>query len=99
MIVDVDESPIFTKVVKKLHTNQKADLNEAVRAIRENPLVGEAKVGDLSEYRVHKFRMANQLTLLAYKYEEGAGLSPSVLKLVALGSHENFYRDLKIRTP
>ena len=99
MIVDVEESPIFTKAVKKLHTNQKVDLNEAVKAIRENPLVGEAKVGDLNGYRVLKSRTANQLTLPACKYEEGAGRSRTVLKLVALGSHGNFYRDLKNRTP
>ena len=29
--------------------------------------------------------------LLGYAYEEGA----LVLELIALGSHENFYRDLK----
>ena len=57
----------------------------------EEPLLGEQKKGDLSFMRVYKFKMVNQLTLLGYSYEDGA----LVLELMALGSHENFYRDAK----
>jgi len=39
--------------------------------------------------RVYKFKMQNQLTLLAYL------LSQEQITLLALGSHENFYQDLK----
>ncbi len=35
--------------------------------------------------------MTNQLVLLAYSFD----LEEEVLVLLALGSHENFYRDLK----
>jgi hypothetical protein len=35
--------------------------------------------------------MVKQLTLLGYSYEDGA----IVLELLVLGSHENFYRDIK----
>jgi hypothetical protein len=35
--------------------------------------------------------MNNQLTLLAYSYEEQI----ITLTLLALGGHENFYRDIK----
>jgi hypothetical protein len=35
--------------------------------------------------------MVKQLTLLGYSYEDGA----IVLELIALGSHENFYRNVK----
>jgi len=35
--------------------------------------------------------MNKQLTLLGYSFDDGA----LVLELIALGSHENFYRDLK----
>ena len=41
--------------------------------------------------RVHKFKMVKQLTLLGYSYEDGA----IILELIALGTHENFYRDAK----
>lgn len=54
-------------------------------------MAGEKKRGDLAYLRVYKFSMCNQLTLLGYSYEAGE----LVLQLIALGSHENFYRDVK----
>ncbi|MEO9654919.1 type II toxin-antitoxin system RelE/ParE family toxin [Marinomonas sp.] len=90
-IRNVLQSSSFKKAVKKLHKNQKADLDNAVRELIENPLLGELKKGDLSFMRVHKFKMVKQLSLLGYSYEDGT----VVLELIALGSHENFYRDTK----
>ncbi len=55
------------------------------------PLLGEQKKGDLSFLRVYKFRMVKQLTLLGYSYQDDSLL----LEVIALGPHENFYRDLK----
>ncbi|WP_375646672.1 type II toxin-antitoxin system RelE/ParE family toxin [Bartonella sp. TT29SHDZB] len=81
----------FKKTVKKLHANQKKDLDQAVRVIMKTPTIGQAKTGDLSGVFVYKFKMAKQLTLLAYSYEDHT----ITLTLLALGSHENFYRDLK----
>ncbi len=81
----------FKKAVKKLHKNQKVDLDNAVRELMENPLLGEQKKGDLSFMRVYKFKMVKQLTLLGYSYEDGT----VVLELITFGSHENFYRDAK----
>lgn len=83
-------SPTFSRSVKRLRKNQKADLDDAVRSIIANPAVGEAKVGDLAGVRVLKFRMVNQLCLLAYMQPDS-----DTLELLALGVHENFYRDLK----
>ena len=77
--------------MKKLHQNQKKDLDKAVKELIDNPLLGEQKKGDLSFLRVHKFNMVKQLTLLGYSYEDGT----VTLELIALGSHENFYRDIK----
>ena len=57
----------------------------------ENPLSGEQKKGDLLFLRVCKFKMVKQLTLLGYSYEDDS----VTLELIALGSHENFYRDVK----
>ena len=85
------QTPSFKKTVKKLHKNQKADLDQAVRELIENPMVGEQKKGDLYFLHVIKFKMLKQLTLLGYSYEDGA----IALELIALGSHENFYRDVK----
>ncbi len=81
----------FAKAVKKLHKNQKEDLDKAIKAISLNVDVGEEKIGDLIGVRVYKFSMQKQLTLLAYVYNE----SEITLTMLAIGSHENFYRDLK----
>jgi len=90
-ITQVLQTPTFKKAVKKLHANQKKDLDNAIKALMEDPLLGEQKKGDLSFLRVHKFKMVKQLTLLGYSYEDGT----VILELMALGSHENFYRDVK----
>ena len=81
----------FKKQVKKLHKNQKKDLDKAVRKIIQDPAIGACKKGDLSGIQVYKFKMVKQLTLLAYEYNN----DKVQLFLLALGSHENFYRGLK----
>ncbi|WP_350656401.1 type II toxin-antitoxin system RelE/ParE family toxin [Psychrobacter sp. S1-30-MNA-CIBAN-0213] len=90
--LSVIQSHSFKKAVKKLHKNQKADLDDAVRAINDNPNLGVQKVGDLSSVRVYKFKMLKQLTLLAYQIDDGQ----LVLTLLMIGTHENFYRDVKL---
>lgn len=89
--IKVLQTPSFKKAVKKLHKNQKSDLDSAVKTLFESPTIGEQKKGDLSFMRVYKFKMAKQLTLLGYSYEDGA----LVLELMTLATHENFYRDAK----
>ena len=83
-------TPSFVRATKKLHRPQKEDLDEAVRAISADPEIGEAKVADLAGVRVYKFRLSNQLCLLAYRV-----LDEESIKLLTFGPHENFYRDLK----
>ncbi len=85
------QTPSFKKAVKKLKPNQKKELDSAVKELMENPTLGEQKKGDLSFLRVHKFKMNKQLTLLGYSFNDGM----LTLELMALGTHENFYRDLK----
>jgi len=85
------QTPTFKKTVKKLKPNQKKDLDTAVKALMENPDLGERKKGDLVFLRVYKFKMNKQLALLGYSFDDGA----LTLQLMALGSHENFYRDIK----
>jgi len=83
-------TPTFERTVKKLHRQQKTELDEAVRTIASQPETGEAKVGDLVGVQVYKFRMGNMLCLLAYRI-----LDENTIKLLMVGPHENFYRDLK----
>ncbi|MDD2744342.1 MAG: type II toxin-antitoxin system RelE/ParE family toxin, partial [Rhodocyclaceae bacterium] len=40
-------TPTFERSAKKLHKQQKADLDLAIRAIAADPAIGESKVGDL----------------------------------------------------
>ncbi len=83
-------TPTFERTVKKLHGQQKADLDAAVTAVACDVSIGEAKMGDLVGIGVYKFRMVNQLCLLSYRI-----LDASSIKLLTVGPHENFYRDLK----
>ena len=83
-------TPTFERVVKKLHRSQKVDLDDAVKAVMGDPAIGEMKVGDLAGVQVYKFRMNKQQCLLAYRV-----LNDETLKLLVVGPHENFYRDLK----
>ena len=90
-VTQVLQTPTFKKAVKKLKPSQKQNLDEAVRELRNNPILGEKKKGDLDFLRVHKFKMSKQLTLLGYSYDKGK----LTLELMTRGTHENFYRDLK----
>jgi addiction module RelE/StbE family toxin len=83
-------TPTFDRVAKKLHRKQKADLDTAVAKISDDPEIGEDKVGDLAGVRVFKFRISKQEYLLSYRV-----VDEDCIKLLALGSHENYYRDLK----
>lgn len=82
-------TPTFERATKKLHQKQKADLDAAVRAVAADVKTGEAKVGDLAGIRVYKFRLVNQLCLLSYRV-----IDEETIKLLTVGPHENFYRDL-----
>ena len=86
----VKQTNTFKKSVKKLSKQQKEELDEAVKDILSNPLIGIQKRGDLSFLSVYKFKMNKQLTLLGYNYEN----KKLVLTLLQVGSHENFYRDI-----
>ena len=87
--VSVTQSTVFARAYKKLHQQQKQDVDKAVEVIVSDPLAGEAKRGDLAGVYVYKFKSQNQLMLLAYEFD------PKTRHLLLLGSHENFYRELK----
>jgi len=88
---NVLQSPAFRKAVKKLKPNQKMELDTAIKTLMAKPALGEQKKGDLAFLRVYKFKMNKQLTLVGYSFDDDT----LTLELMALGSHGNFYRDLK----
>jgi len=83
------QSRQFKKSYKKLFPNQLPETNIAINKIIANPQIGEKKNGDLSWLRVYKFKCLGALILIGYSAKD------QMLTFVALGSHENFYRDLK----
>lgn len=88
--------PTFTRAAKKLHTKDKAELDSAVRSIATSPNVGEEKRGDLVGVFVYKFKINQQEVLLAYEFLPNKQV-PEEVVLLAVGAHENFYRNLKGR--
>ncbi len=89
--MQVFQTNTFKKAYKKLHENQLKAVNEAIRDSMKDPKLGILKKGDLNTVRVYKFKISTQLMLLAYSFEEHT----LILTLLALGSHENFYRNPK----
>lgn len=84
------QTPAFKKKYKKLHTTQQQIVKDAITKISEQLDIGVMKKGDLVGVRIYKFKANNQEILLAYSVS-----ATQELILLALGSHENFYRDLK----
>jgi mRNA-degrading endonuclease RelE of RelBE toxin-antitoxin system len=81
--------PGFKKAYKKLHSNERKVVDKAIKEIIKDPGVGEEKKGDLAEVFVYKFKFHTKEFLLGYEW------CPKERLLLALGVHENFYRDLK----
>jgi len=61
------QMPRFKNYVKKLPRPFQQVILDAVEGVVANPEVGDLKKGDLAGFRVHKFRMGRQLTLMAYR--------------------------------
>ncbi len=85
------QSNLFKRRIKKLHKNEKQALDDSVKAIVKDPTIGTAKVGDLKGVLVYKYKLSTTQYLLAYSHDK----EQEVITLLAHGSHENFYRDLK----
>lgn len=89
MSILLEQKPAFKRAYKKLHANQRNDIHTAIRVVLADPTMGQEKKGDLSGVFVYKFDCVNQQFLLAYQWDESKRV------LLAVGPHENFYRDLK----
>lgn len=84
------QSRSFEKKVKKFNEKEKNELDNEIKQIIQNPLIGTEKKGDLRGVFVHKFNLQNQLYLLSYRFTKEESL-----ELIMIGPHENYYRDLK----
>ena len=81
--------PPFRKFVKNQIRALQLSIEDEIEKIIENPATGESKMGDLLGFRVHIFAFKKQKLLIAYK------VSPDEMLFYRIGSHENFYRNLK----
>ena len=90
---EVFQTRRFSRQYKKLYDNTAADVDSAVDEVKKNPEIGERKKGDLAALRVFKFHSKGQVYLLGYTLDDGVRL----IYLEAVGPHENFYRDLKVK--
>lgn len=93
----------FKRFVKKAHKPLQLAISDEVDEVCEQPYEGEAKVGDLLGFYVWKFRFNRQEYLIAYRpppKEVADAASNLVIEFLVIdfykvGSHENFYEDLK----
>ena len=83
--------PKYNRIKKKFPLLFRKKLNDIEDNIASNPLVGEEKKIDIKGIRVHKFKLLDQQILLACQVNE---VQKEVI-FIAVGGHENFYRDLK----
>jgi hypothetical protein len=81
--------PPFLHFVKKQPKPLVLGIRDEVGKVVSNPILGEMKVGDLAEIRVHKFTFNRQQYLMAYCHEGDS------ITFYMVGSHENFYDELK----
>ena len=81
--------PPFLHFVKKQLKPLALAIRDEVGKVVANPAIGEMKTGDLAGIRVHKFTFNRQQYLLAYLHDEDS------IMFYMIGSHENFYDELK----
>lgn len=84
------QSRSFERKVKRFGKREKKVLDKQIRGILENPPIGQEKKGALRGIYIHKFKLQAIQYLLSYRFVDDD------LELIMIGTHENYYRDLKI---
>ena len=87
----VVQAPRFGKAKRRLPATAQLEVDEVVKRIITDPLVGEPKVGALKGVRVVKFKIQTFQLLLAYQFDA----KRNVIEVLDIGPHENFYRELQ----
>ena len=91
----------FKQFVKMAHRPLQLAIEDEVDRVCLNPAIGEPKKGDLAGILVHKFKFNRQEYLIAYQPpadDSSGNVSPVdflVINFYKVGSHENFYEELK----
>lgn len=64
-------------------------LDDEIKNIAANPLIGDEKKGDLKAVYVHKFKIKSLQYLLPYR------MIKTDIELIMIGPYENYYKELK----
>jgi hypothetical protein len=86
----VVQAPRFARAKRAFPAPIQLQIDEVVKAIMADPLVGEAKSGALKGVRVEKFKVGPQQLLVANIFTA----KTQVVEMLDVGPHENFYREL-----
>ncbi|WP_419238327.1 type II toxin-antitoxin system RelE/ParE family toxin (plasmid) [Photobacterium leiognathi subsp. mandapamensis] len=89
--INVEATRRFDKTLKKLSAKDLTLVEDQIDLIIENPEIGTRKKGDLSYLWVHKFKIKSQLMMIGYSWLN----NELRLYLLNIGTHENFYDDMK----
>ena len=87
----VRQVPRFRKSKRRLPEAVQTAIDDQVRSLLDDPLLGEPKVGALKGVRVVKFKAGSHQYLLAYQFFSKS----NVIEVLDVGVHENFYRGLE----
>lgn len=83
------QSRSFKNKIKRFNKQNKELLDNQIHIIIDNPQIGDKKKGELRDIYVHKFKIENTQYLLSYRFYN------EILELIMIGTHENYYRNLK----
>lgn len=86
----VVQAPRFARAKRAFPAPVQLQLDEIVKAIMADPLVGEPKSGALKGVRIEEFKVGPQQLLVAYTFTA----KTQTLEMLDVGPHENFYRGL-----
>lgn len=101
MTMKPNYKPPFSRFVKKAHKPLQLAIEDAVVEVCDNLEIGESKVGDLAGIWVYKFKFNRQEYLIAYRPPalgarcQGVDVELLIIDFYQVGSHENFYDELK----
>lgn len=85
-------SAAATKYIKKIKNRElKSELKKAIDSIAHNPLIGEAKMGDLHGIFGYDVYYDSINYEIAYTILE----KEVVITIIMVGTRENFYKELK----
>ncbi len=83
--------PKFSRQFKKFYSKEQDLIRQEIKKVLSDPGIGERKKGALANVQVHKFKVRNQLYLLAYEVD----IKSKIVYLYAIATHENFYEALQ----